>query len=152
MLDHDLDELRAAKQRIGVAYAKARDVTGARMRTLDGMLADAMRLCVGSMPATQAKILASYAARFERMAERRSPAGRRGTRGARERWRRSWARGSPLPVKRPRPSARPYRAPSRLPGRPVTRSPCPRPRRQECWQREPARCRRPRAVGRASPR
>ncbi len=83
MLDHDLDELRAAKQRIGVAYAKARDVTGARMRTLDGMLADAMRLCVGSMPATQAKILASYAARFERMAERRSPAGRRGTRGAR---------------------------------------------------------------------
>jgi hypothetical protein len=68
MLDHDLDELRAAKQRVGVAYAKARDVTGARIRTLDGMLADAMRLCVGSMPAVQTKILGTYATRFERMA------------------------------------------------------------------------------------
>jgi hypothetical protein len=69
MRDHDFDVLRAAKQRVGAAYARARDVTGARIRLLDGMLADAMRLCVGLVPATQVKILASYAAHFERMAD-----------------------------------------------------------------------------------
>jgi hypothetical protein len=69
MRDHDFEVLRAEKQRIGAAYAKARDVPGARICTLDGPFADALRLCLGSRPATQAKILASYAAQFERMAD-----------------------------------------------------------------------------------
>ena len=69
MLDHDLAVLRAAKQRAGAVYAKARDAPGARTCILDGMLADALLLCVGSMPAMQAKILASYAARFKRMTD-----------------------------------------------------------------------------------
>jgi hypothetical protein len=65
---HDLDVLRATKRRIGAAYTKARDIAGAQT-CVDGMLADALRLCVGSIPATQAKILAGYAARLEGMAE-----------------------------------------------------------------------------------
>jgi hypothetical protein len=69
MPDHDFDALRAAKQRIGTAYAKACDVPGARICTIDGVFADALRLCLGSSPATQARILASCAERVERMAD-----------------------------------------------------------------------------------
>jgi len=69
MRDHDFEVLRAAKQRIGTAYAKACDVPGARICTLNDLFADALRLCLGSRPATQARILASYAEHFERMAD-----------------------------------------------------------------------------------
>jgi hypothetical protein len=67
MLDHDLDVLRAAKQRVGEAYAKARDAPGVRICALDNMLANALLLCVGSTPAKQAEILASYAVRLKRV-------------------------------------------------------------------------------------
>jgi len=69
MRDHDFEVLRAAKQRIGTAYAKACDVPGARTCTLNDLFADALRLCLGSRPATQARILARYAEKFERMAD-----------------------------------------------------------------------------------
>jgi hypothetical protein len=67
MLDHDLDVLRVAKQRVGMAYTNARDAPGAQTRVLDRMLAEALLLCVGSAPAIQARILASYTARFKRI-------------------------------------------------------------------------------------
>jgi hypothetical protein len=70
MSGHDLDELRTAKRRIGAAYTQAHNLTKVPVSTLDGMLADAMRLCTGSGPRTQTNILAIYAAYFERMVER----------------------------------------------------------------------------------
>ena len=72
MLVHGLDEFRAAKRRIGAAYTQAHNLRGVPVSTLDGMLADAMRLCIGSVPRTQSDILAIYAAYFERMVERES--------------------------------------------------------------------------------
>jgi len=69
MRDHDFEVLRAAKQRIGTAYAKRCDVPDGQICTLDGLFAAALRLCLGSRPATQARILASYAEKFERMAD-----------------------------------------------------------------------------------
>jgi hypothetical protein len=65
MLNHDLNVLRVAKQRVGMAYMNARDAPAAQTRVLDRMLAEALILCIGSTPAIQVRILASYTARFK---------------------------------------------------------------------------------------
>jgi len=69
MSHHDFDTLRAVKRRVGAAYTKACNITGGANRVLDRMFANALRSCVGATPASQAKILAGYAARFERIAD-----------------------------------------------------------------------------------